>query len=368
MNFYLINIVIILCYGIGLMMCPNIRLRNGRFGFLIDKNKFFAFLSCAHLGLLMALRGASVGTDTQLYSRLYEQIARSENMFSVIKSAPIYVVYNKAVSLITNETQWIVVFNALVIMIGIGVFIYKNSSNAVMSIYFYITLYFYFKSFNISRQFIAVVLVANSYYFLKNNNIRKYLILIFAAIFIHNTAVVGLILFPLKLVKWTNIKIYFLAIATTIAMMSFDKLLLIFLRIFPRYKMYLINSTTSISDVSQGKKILVTFFYLAIVVLCMFYLTYKKQNELTNELYFLTAIMTIAVVIGIVFYNNILISRIEIYFSLFIIIYIPLVIKLVGKSKLFWYCSFMVITAIPMIVQLRGNISGVVPYNFFWNN
>lgn len=366
MTFYLANIFIIMCYSIFLNLYA-----TSQYGNVKKSNKIFMVMACIHLGLIMALRSVSVGTDTKLYSDLFEQISYADDIFNVIKSAPLYVVYNKAISLLFNNLQWIIVFNSLIIITGIGIFIYRNSPNVVMSIYYYITLYFYFNSFNISRQFIAIVLVANSYYYLKNNKTKKFILIIIAATLVHNTAIVSLILWPLKKIKWSNYKICLLAVVTTIAMFSYDKLLKVFLILFPRYLMYMGGGTFSLADTGQGKKILVSLFYLLIVVLCMIFLRYKKNSEfllVKNELYFLTAILTIAVVIGIVFYNNLLISRIEIYFSLFIIIYIPLFIQYIGKPKVILYYCLMIITAIPMLVQLNDNISGVLPYKFFWIN
>ena len=295
-------------------------------------------------------------------------------MFDVIKSAPLYVIYNKGVSFISTNTQAIIIANSLIIIILAGIFIYKNTSNVFISIYCYILLYFYFTGFNISRQFIALLLIANSYYFLKRKKTLKYFFIIVIATLVHNTAVVGLLLLPLSKIKWSNFKICILAVITAIIMGAYNKILTLFLVVFPRYTMY-INGTSqfSLSDTGQGKKIIVSFFYLLIVLICMFFLNKtKKKKELLDirrDLYFLTSIITIAVVGGIVFYNNLLISRIILYFSIFIIIYIPKVINYISHTKLtkiILYYIILIIIAIPGLVELYSNISGVIPYQFFW--
>lgn len=362
MGFYIINLFIILFYGLIIFLfCKN-----------DNKNrKIFLILSTIHLTLIMAFRGISVGMDTKTYVDLFEKISYSDNIFTVIKSAPVYVVYNKAISLSFSNLQWILVFNAIIITGGIGIFIYRNSSNVVMSIYYYIALYFYFKSFNISRQFIAIVLVLNGYYFLKNNKNRNFFILLALATAVHNTAIVMILLYPLSKIKWSNLKILLLASSSIIFALLYEKILNIFLRFFPRYSMYVNGSSTfSIEDIGQGNKIFVSFFYLLIVILCLIVLKIKnnKNEEIKKELYLLTAIMSIASVVGIIFYNNLLISRIEVYFSIFIIIYIPLLVDYIGgRTRILLYYVFMIVTAIPMIIQLSHNISGVVPYVTFWS-
>lgn len=361
MLFYLINLVIILSYGL-FINCVSIK----------RGNKIFITLVCIHLGIIMACRSENVGSDTEGYSRLFYIISYSDDIFSVIKSAPLYSAYNYAVSLISTNTQCIIIFNSLIIITGMGIFIYRNSPNVVMSIYYFISLYFYFHSLNATRQFIATILIANSYYYLKNNNMKKFLILLVAAISIHNTASVFLIVWLLSKIKWSNFRICILAFMTTLIMYFYDKLLGIFLMVFPRYIMYMGGGEFSLSDTGQGKKILVSFLYLLIVALCMFLIRGNRHDDnqdVKENLYLLTAIMTVAVVIGIVFYNNLLISRIEIYFSIFVIIYIPLVIQILGKTNtklnLLAHYFLMIITTIPLVFQLKSNISRVIPYEFF---
>ncbi|WP_058953378.1 EpsG family protein [Clostridium tyrobutyricum] len=366
MIFYLVNILIFLCYS--------------SFLYLIDKkkkiDKIITILFCIHFGGIMMIRSSNVGTDVKMYTGLFRVISYSsvKDAFKLIQSAPLYVLYNKAVALISTNPQTIIIFNSFIIIILAGIFIYRNTSNVLASIYCYIFLYFYFTSFNIARQFIAIVLVINSFYYLKNNKIIKFLILIAIATLVHNTAIVGLILLPLSRIKWNNIKIGILAIITAIIMGLYNKILSLFLIVFPRYNMYINgNSQFSLADTGHGKNIIVSFFYLAIVILCMYYLRKTKQKtEMFNvrkELYFLTSILTIAVVGGIIFYNNLLISRIILYFSIFVVIYIPRIIDNISRTKFtrfILYYTLMILVAVPGLVELYNNISGVIPYGAFW--
>lgn len=361
MIFYIVNLLFMLLYAV--LICI---LRKNK----IKRNKTFLILACIHLGLIMALRSYNVGADTKTYAELFVKIATSYDFFSVIDSAPLYVLYNKGLSYISTNTQFIIIMNSLLIMVGMGIFLYRNSSNPIMSMYYFVTLYFYFRGFNIARQFIAIVIVINSYYYLKNQEYKKYFLLIFIATLVHNTAVVGLVLYTLRRISWSNKRIGILAVVTTISMLSYEKILNIFLKIFPRYSMYMGGGTFNLTDTGEGKKILVSIFYLGLVILCLLALKFKKNKDqlVKNEMYFLTAIMTVAVVIGVLFYNNMLISRIEIYFSIFAIIYIPKIIDYIGgREKVLLHYGTMLVTAVPMLAQLSYNISRVVPYEAFWN-
>lgn len=359
MIFYLTNIFIFIVYSFFIYAT----IKNKKI-----VNKVVVFLFFIHFGSIMAFRSSNVGVDTNLYSELFMKIHYYDikNMFSVINSAPLYVVYNKIISLISINPQAIIISNSIIIMLGSAIFIYRNSNNVILSIYYYFAFYFYFSSFNVSRQFIAIVLVANSYHYLKNNKFKKYLALVIAATCIHNTAIVGLVLLPLSKIKWTNRKIYLIAIVTGFFMFMYDKFLAIFLKIFPRYMIYMGGGKFSLSSTTEGKKILISFFYLLIIMICVFFLRYKNNSDNKKELYFLSSIMLIAVLIGIIFYKNLLLMRIELYFSFFSIIYIPKVINYISHkwTRVLMNYSLIIITLIPLVFQLHKNISGVVPYYF----
>lgn len=363
MKFYLLIYLIIVIYSFILFFL-NIN-RN-------KKKKFFLIFTCIFLLLIMGLRSVNVGTDTKTYVNLYKHIASGSDIFNVIKSAPLYVIYNKLVSILFNDDtgKWIIFLNSLIIVTGIGIFIYRNSKNIVISMLLYISLYFYFIGFNISRQFIALILVLNSYYYIKNNMIKKYIVLISMAIAIHNTAIVGIVLYPICKIEWSKSKVYVFSLLSILTMFLYEKILNIFLKIFPRYNMYMGSGRFSINDVGEGKKILVSIFYLCFVFLALYVLSYKKyESSLENkiEIYRLTSIVMFASIIGIFFYNNLLISRIEIYFSIFSIIFIPNLTEYIGgRIRLLIYYLVILLTIFSLIVQLNSNISGVIPYEPIW--
>jgi len=81
--------------------------------------------------------------------------------------------------------------------------------------------------------------------------------------------------------------------------------------------------------------------------------------------------------LSMIFSKNVLMIRILMYFSIYMIIYVPMVINkvvscLAGKERAIRFpISFLmnagtiVVTLIPLVVQLAKNIAGVVPYTFW---
>src|SRR5690606_10312404 len=68
----------------------------------------------------------------------------------------------------------------------------KDSPNALLSIFFYYTLYFYFYSFNITRQMIAVSFILIAFYMLKKEKkLFSFITILFASLF-HISALIAL--------------------------------------------------------------------------------------------------------------------------------------------------------------------------------
>ena len=86
--------------------------------------------------------------------------------------------------------------------------------------------------------------------------------------------------------------------------------------------------------------------------------------------------MVLTIILGIIFSKQILISRLVLYFSLFAVIYIPMIMQNVAEvfkeniQEQFLVASILdmtiiVIMMVPMTLQLTRNISGVIPYFVF---
>lgn len=131
------------------------------------------------------------------------------------------------------------------------------------------------------------------------------------------------------------------------------------------------NGLVTVSSVSNGGQIFVFLFFLIFIIAELVLI--RKSATRSKEDIFLTYVVCIAVVLGIVFSKQVLISRMTTYFAIFVIIYIPKIISqsimaLTNNWKSTIATNYLVssvvilITLIPMTVQLIRNISGVVPY------
>ena len=289
------------------------------------------------LFVVMGLRKYTVGTDTELYCRIFKMASNSNNIFSVSDASPLYAIYNKIISIVFGTNiQNIVISNSFIIVALMCIGIYRQSQNIYISVIYYILFYFYMQGFNIARQFLALAITFNAFYYVKNNEKIKALLMILIATLIHNTAIfVGLVEIAFMFIKpsMQNIK-RFCALGIILSLFL-DKIIDVFLKIFPRYQIYFTNAV--FYEVGQGRKIVLTMIYLVVVIIGI-YLMGKNKKEMEEkkdykEWFMLTTMMIFAVIIGILAMKSNLLSRIEIYFSIFAIIYIPKVINRMREKQ-----------------------------------
>ncbi len=325
------------------------------------KKKIFLGVVFVLMLFVMGFRDKSVGTDTILYCNIFKHNINLEfsNMLLQNDSSFVYSLYNHALSFLTHDCSVIILFNSMIIIYLTLRFIYKSSDNVVISTLLFMLLYHFFHAMNISRQYIAVMIIANAYEYLKKNKCIKYALWVLVATLIHNTAIIALSMIPLAKLKNKRNKTAFL-ILFMIMCLSWNYFFGIFTSIFSHYSMYM--NSFFIDARGENKKIIITFIYFIFQILYL-----KCKGKINNEdekkqLEMLHYINWIAVIIGICSVKTLLLSRIEVYFSIFNIIYMPKIINL-QKDKILYYFAILFLLMVPMIYLLYKGTSGVVPYS-----
>ncbi len=150
---------------------------------------FFAFVI---ISLVQGFRALSVGTDTQVYATIFLQ--QATNSFEVgyqFLSKLVYAIFPNANFFMLVEAM---IINGLVLRA-----IYKLSKDIYVSVFAYISLFYYFNSFNATRQYLAIAILLTSYTFLTE---RKYILTVVffvLSILFHTTAVIGILLVPISM-------------------------------------------------------------------------------------------------------------------------------------------------------------------------
>ena len=331
-------------------------------------------------GLMAMLRSQFVGVDTNLYTILFSRMQGQINVSTLANSKfPLYDLYSGLVFKINSSPNTIIIFNSLIIMVGICLIIKRLSSNIFVSTFLFVSLYFYFHSLNISRQYMALVILWIGITHLLKGKDFTFFVYYLMACLVHSTAVVGILIYVLYKIKWNKIKYCFLAMIVLILPFMIKDLLNLFIKIFPSYSFYTDTEygATSLAAQGQGNKIYLTLFYICFLIIG--FLVQKKLTKDTAKRFaFYNAVVLVAVILGLIFSKDVLMTRIEFYFSILMIIYIPesvinffkvsemSLIKKLNYTNL-TLAAVLLITLVPMIYQLHKGIDGVIPFSIFLN-
>ena len=157
------------------------------------------------------------------------------------------------------------------------------------------------------------------------------------------------------------------------------KFISLFMSTFSNYSIYSNGATTTLSTQNDGNRIFLSLFYLGMIIISIVYSPNKlTENNISEEsstylqrYYIFQLLASIGTMIGLVFNRDILILRIELFFSIFLIILITYTMKEIleksGPIQEFIIKSVMCLLAVvPFFVQLGKNIGGMLPYVFFW--
>ncbi len=163
-----------------------------------QKKKAFCAIACIQWVLVSGLRSAYVGADTMNYRRLFYLVENTSwnKIFSDILfyihggdiKDPGYALFVKLFQVFSTNYQVYLIFIALVFMIPMAIWIYKNSSMPCLSFVIFSTLFYSFYAVTGIRQTIATAFVVFiGYEFIKKKKPIPFLIITFLSFFIHKS-------------------------------------------------------------------------------------------------------------------------------------------------------------------------------------
>ena len=190
MSVYLLNIALIFIWAFFLLKYKPSK----------NKKKAFCAIACVQWVILSGLRGMTVGADTIGYRRSFYRIGLTSwhkifaNVSAYIGGAEIkdpgYALFVKIFQVFSTNYQVYLVFIALLFMIPMAIWIYRNSSMPCLSFIIFSTLFYSFYAVTGIRQTIATSLVVFiGYEFIKKKKPIPFLILVFLSFFIHKSCV-----------------------------------------------------------------------------------------------------------------------------------------------------------------------------------
>lgn len=359
---YLIGIILIQ----WILLFPNNKVTfNKKIG--IKQKKIFLVLTCIELIIFTGLRATNIGADTTVYLsalNYYKALPHNEILGAKLVY-PFdfeigYFVFTKICAFISlSETAFLNVI-AIIIYVPIFKFIYDYSENPLISLLVYFAFGCFEYSLGVFRQMIALSICVTGFKHVMNRNFLKYLFYIIFAMMFHTTAIIALPIYWIKNINLSNkLSVFF---TTEIFFILFSRsFVTLSIKVFSKYSGY-INGKYDISGGSYTMLIL-----LNIIFIFAYYKYYMKKEKIDNVTDMSIKSIMIAILLQILGYSMGIFGRIVPYYSIYLVILIPGLIKVLMRKNtiLVHFCSVFILVFIFYILTKNGvNLN---PYRFIWS-
>ncbi|WP_214891065.1 EpsG family protein [Exiguobacterium sp. s142] len=348
MTIYLVNIALLVLWAM-LLMRSDTTYRRG----------WFVTFATVQWVVLSGFRHISVGDDTAQYGALFLATkplpleALTRDFFTIVfteSEDPGYYLFQRLTQFVISDYQLYLVLIAVIFMVPLGYFIYKYSSEPLISFLLFSVLFYEFFAVTGLRQTVATALVVLvGYHFVRARKLLLFLVLVFVAMTIHKSA---LVFFPF----------YFLANrqltkAYILGMLGFIAALFVFRG--PFFEMLVTLSGYDTYDYMAGAGA-INFSVMLLFVL--FVALWRRDEILANNpsaTHYFNALFLAACFLPLTFINPSMMRLVQ-YFTLFLILMIPEILKTFERrERLLVYYA-----AVTLLVLLFLQDAPV--YTFFW--
>lgn len=300
-----------------------------------------------------------IGTDYfYTYYPYFNLIGEGKRYFDEIG----FNLLNKFIYILTKKFEVLIFITAFWFLYNMYKGILENSKNMVFSIILLFIGQAYFYSMNMIRQSIAISIIFYSIKYLKENKKNKYILMCLIASTIHISAILMVILvFADKIKLKNNVKMIIILFVIILSPII-ESLMTTFI-LTTKYAWYYDSEYS-------GEKISTILVVLNIVVL-MLDLFYSSKNKDNNEYKLLSNINFISIILLIVANTIPLLNRLVRYFTIFHILFIPMIIESESNNKTKLLLKWFVFNLFFMTMYYQIYILGgeeVIPYISIFNS
>ena len=335
---------------------------------LRNNNKTFLLITFLELFFISAFRSWNIGNDTLEYVHTFIATCSSFDLYRSHMEKG-YLLFNKILSLFTNNPQAILIATSFIILSIIFCFIYKNSKFIFLSVLLFVIIQFS-TALTMIRQEMALVIVLIGFRFVIKREFIKFLLCCLLATTFHTSAIVAIVwyfIYPLNI----KIKNIITILITTILVFVFiapflDKIF----QILGRYQGYM--GTLLMGEEIKLASIMKTLIEFVIFVFCFvsYFFTYKSKKHTTEFILrpqFLLLTSLLALCIQFISIRGTLLERIAFYFSFLNIISIPAFINCYSKNIKFILTIIIIglfVLYRCIIFRYRPEWNYVLPFEF----
>jgi hypothetical protein len=253
------------------------------------------------------------------------------------------------------------------------------------SFFIFITARMFFNSMNISRQFLSIAILLFSIDFIKERKFIKFTIFVLLATSIHFTSIVFFVVYPLSYIKFNAKKTILLLSLGVISAISFDKLIQIFVSVTGRYAGYLEGGYFNFEgNIAIYINLIINLLFFLVAVFTKYWRCdelekldeklglnnqFIKQGFSNENLWYIFCLLTL--ILSIIGLNATILSRIESYYSIFFLAFIPNVVKYIRSKELRAIVTLGIIVGLfasfIVVMVFRPYWTTVYPYVWYWD-
>lgn len=312
------------------------------------KNIYVFAILYLFLLFLGGLRGVDVGTDTYNYHEIYTYV-NNENSQDFIGSLiePFWIFVNKFVFYCFSDYQAVLFIGVLLAITPVFIRIWKSCDKPFWAVLFYVLLFFYFNSWNVTRQAIALSFIFYGIEYIENRNYKKFFLCVLIATGFHYSAIVCT-LFPLiyKKIKLSFGLVLICLPVTFVLGLYIIPLLIPKIPFIGKYSVYLGDLTETSGSFTR--------FVLNIFFLIVFW------ASSTRNVYMLLFF------VGINMYNllafNPYVGRIAFYFTCTQLILFSNLIFFHKSNRVIIRMVILLYGLFYYLLMLKVNLCGIIPY------
>lgn len=324
------------------------------------------FLSALLLITIAALRGSTVGTDTASYVEDYEKVVSLSwaELFEYYSDNPGYYALSKIFADYGINIQIWFGFVALLYVGSFTRLIKRFAKDVGFSYILFTTLGLYAFSLAGLKQTMAMAITMWSFYFFFNKKYIRFIALVLLAYVFHTSAVVFLLIIPIRIIKQSRGYYFIIAIVFLMFVYGFDKIINLGLSLLGNE--HYVESYIEADEESQGT--LTMFFVLFIIqIVSLWYMRRYNLVDKDAKLYF--GISFLAVISNIMSLMVASAFRIGLYFCPFSIIMLSNCLSMEENPEIRFRLKLgAALVFLFFFWYTNRDDSSIVPYMFYWQS
>lgn len=320
---------------------------------------FFSALAILIVSVVAGIR-YGVGTDFFEYVRWFN--IYSYGSISLTDSNIGFTIMIKIIQLFTDNSQWLFFICAVIINAFMMNFIKKNTDLNDLGFFLFITLYLYYSSLNIMRQWISIVIFLYALKYAFDRKLAKYVLTVLLSASFHPSAFLMLPLYFLLDLK-VNIKNILIVITSTfIVGIQFERIIFSIAKRVPflNASSYIRYFDGRFAESGGGGWAYSIILILAFILMIIYKKSYAKFIQNADNHFVL---MGIASVFSLFSPINMIFSRIQLYLMPIVLVTLPNIIKIQRpKERILFYIIIVVFGLLYMYRSLLINGAQPLPY------